>query len=219
MTLAVVPEWVMWLYYLSTPLLVLVGLAGFAGVWMQWYAVHTTTNQERDRQALVAIRYFADAVCGHSNELFIARREAGVKPYEGPVAGFERETQAPEARAYLDEHLEELTQVKLMEPTSALTNALEYFAHPVVRGLASDAMVFRSCGDSFCAIMRSTSPLICAMRSIDDAEGYRNYSSAVELYGRWQPRIKSMKLEHEAGRLAGMASELRRRAVDLETAE
>jgi hypothetical protein len=213
-TLTIVPEWLTWLCYLSAPALVIVGFAGFAGVWLQWYSMRDSAKRQRQREALHQVREFA-SVCILASETVPLFQRAQIPLFSAEVSGFEKETLSSAGAEYEAKYAARLTSGEFALPLVTLVNSMEAFAHPFIHGLADEAVAFHSCGVGFCAQVALLNPYLAGFRSAKDSDGYRQFESVVALYRIWEPRIRRMKLQHRATGLVAEAESLREKAGSL----
>jgi hypothetical protein len=173
------------IYCLAVIVLAVVGIIGLRQLFLIKYDIKVRYQREANHEAMELIKHYSDTSIPLSNKLYEQRKKGHIPDYKGKVGDFSHfppeSTKAAVARI-----------PKNPERLLDLLNDLEFLAAAVNSGLANEEMVFYAFGQSFCSTVRHNYDIICVLRY---TEMVKSYSNIVDLYNRWDKRLKRIWLE------------------------
>jgi len=172
-------------YCLAAVVLAAVGIIGLRQVFLIKYDIKSRYQRDANHEAMELIKRYSDTSIPIINKWDEQREKEHIPDYEDEVGDFSNFSK-------------ELIKVGLARIPKNLNylvdmlNELEFVAAGVNSELANEEMAFYSFGKSFRDMVRSNYDIICILRYGDTVKGYENI---VDLYNRWDKRIKRIELE------------------------
>lgn len=173
------------LYCLAAVVLATVGIIGLRQVFLIKYDIKARYQRDANHEAMELIRHYSDTSIPIYNKWYEQQEKEHIPDYKGEVGDFSHfpKERIKAALARIPENNDYLL---------AALNELELIAAGVNSGLANEDMAFYTFGRSFCNMVRYNYDIICVLRY---GETIKEYSPIVDLFNRWDKRIKRIELE------------------------
>jgi hypothetical protein len=172
-------------YCLAVVVLAAAGIIGLRQLFLIKYDIKARYQRDANHEAMEWIKHYSDTTVPISNKWFNQWEEEHISDYKGEVGDFSH---------FPKECIEAaLARIpKKLDYLLAMLNDLEFIAAGMNSGLANDEMAFYAFGKSFCATVRYNYDIICVLQY---GETIKSYNNIVDLYNRWDKRIKRIELE------------------------
>jgi hypothetical protein len=182
--------WVLLMYYISSPVLVIIGLIALYQIILAKRTLRVTSQRESACLAAQQCEKMAHEIVPINDNLIKQLVEQKIPYYQGPVdfnnANLKSNKVALVFISQCDKDLNKIiTILKIL-------NSLDAFSLYFMKGVADEEIAFTSVGSTFCSIVKIFSPFIALLNQ--DQHAYLNIQA---LYNIWSQRIEKMKLQDQ----------------------
>ena len=179
--------WIYLLYYISSPVLVIIGLIALYQIVLAKQTLRVTSQREAACLAAQQCDKMVHEIIPLNDELIKQCISLNIPYYQGPVE-FNRAKLNPEAIAFIVECNKDMNKMLII---LKVLNSIDAFSLYFMKGIADEEIAFTSVGSSLCSIVKTFSPFIACDQSNQE---FQNLKS---LYNVWSKRIQKMKLQNE----------------------
>lgn len=173
------------LYCLAAVVLATVGIIGLRQLFLIKYDIKARYQREANHEAIELLKRYSDTFIPIYNKWYEQRENEQIPDYKGEVGDF-----SDFPKEYIEAALARVPENS--DYLLAALNELELIAAGVNSGLANEDMAFYTFGTSFCRTVRRNYDIICVLRY---GETTKEYGPIVDLFNRWDKRIKRIELE------------------------
>ena len=173
------------IYCLAAVILAAVSIMGLRQLFLVKYDIKARYRRDANHQAMELIDRYFNKYVPISNKHFNQEKKEHIPEYKGEIGDF---SHFP--KEYIEPALARIP--KNIEYLLATLNELEVISAGVNSGLANEEVAFYAFGKSFHNSVRSNYDIIYVLRY---GETVKHYNNIVDLYNRWDKRIKRIELE------------------------
>lgn len=184
------------LYFLSGPVLSLLGIVAILQLLMTKKAMITNARREAANIAAQQIDVYNNSIIPLYNELFLL--ETKKKVSAPPIKP------GPFRHKYLTQNMGEKKCLQIMEKRLPLTlpilqvlNAVEAFSTYFIKEVADEEIAFSAVGQTYCSSIESMFFDIASGRDVDD----QSFQNMIELYRLWNNRLEKQSLLKEKSKI------------------
>jgi hypothetical protein len=186
------------LYFLSSVALAVIGAYGLKQIKLLKRDMHTRNDRAAKEKAIEASNRFITSV-DLNHKYHEALKNAGLKPYTGPIGDFTSSSLAPAWRENANK------KVPLSPLWMPILNEYEGMASAYMSGVADEELGYKILGLGFCRSVQRNYDVISLQRGSGKSE-WNFWKNTIGLYTLWSNRIKQEGLLEK---LTEVSSQLR----------
>jgi hypothetical protein len=178
-------EIIQFLYYLSSPILVI--LAGIGLYQLKISKDNAKISAKRESMLVAAeqCKYLLSVTMPLTDKFELALEKNGITFFEDAVVEVEEDGYRVKAQMKNGE-LEKLD--KLTSDSVAVYNSLESFATFFTSGVADEQLAFNSVGSAYCDVVKTYLPELLPFN-----EYGKHYNNIIELFSLWNRRLEAIE--------------------------